>query len=63
MGRWDTQDNNPDNWVGVASEGGFDRDSQTVIATDILIQQKGPGGERVHLGFDEYGNQVFENRR
>lgn len=37
-----------------ASKGGLDRESQTVVATDILIQQKGRGGEHVYLGFDEY---------
>lgn len=62
MGRWETQDNNPENWVGVSSDG-VHRDTGTPVASEFVIQQKGPGGEHVHLGFDEYGNQVFENRR
>lgn len=62
MGRWDTQDNNANAYVGVSSDG-YDRDSQTVIASEFIVQEKGPNGEHVHLGFDEYGNQVFENRR
>lgn len=62
MGRWDTQDNNSDNWVGVSSSG-TNYDTGQEVASEFLIQQKGPGGEHVHLGFDEYGNQIFEERR
>lgn len=62
MGRWDTQDNNADAVVQVSSSG-YDRDSGTSVASEFIIQQKGPGGEHVHLGFDEDGNQVFESRR
>ena len=62
MGRWDTHDSNETAHVSVASDG-FDRDSGTPVASEFIVQEKGPGGEHVHLGFDEYGNQVFESRR
>lgn len=62
MGRWDTQDDNS-NAVTKVSSDGFDRKSQTPVASEFVIEQKGPGGEHVHLGFDENGNQLFESRR
>jgi hypothetical protein len=62
MGRWETQDSNPDAWVGVSSSGTHEA-TNTPVASEFVIQQKGPDGEHVHLGFDQYGNQIFENRR
>ena len=58
MGRWETQDNNADAIVKVSSEG-FDRDTNTVVPSEFVIQQKGPDGAHIHIGFDEFGNQVF----
>ena len=55
-GRFETQDNNPDAWVGVSSDG-IHRDTNTPVASEFLIQEK--GGERQHIGFDENGNQIF----
>ena len=62
MGRWGTQDNNSDNYVGVSSDG-INRETGEAVASEFIIQQKGPGGEHVHLGFNEAGDQLFEHRR
>lgn len=61
MGKWDTQTNTPEVVVKVASDGMHA--GQTPVASEFVIEQKGPGGEHVHLGFDEAGNQLFESRR
>lgn len=62
MSRWQTQDSNPDNYVGVSSDGTH-RDTGEAVASEFVIQQKGPGGEHVHVGFNEAGDQMFEERR
>ena len=54
-GRFDTQDSNPNAWVGVSE--GYNRDTQQQIQ-DFLVQDK-TTGERVHLGIDMNGNEVF----
>ena len=61
-GRWDVQTNNDTAWVGVDS-GGTHHDTNTEIASEFLIQQKGAGGAHIHIGLDEYGNEVFRNER
>ena len=58
MGRWDTQDNNPDAVVKISSDG-IHRATDTPVASEFIIQEKGPDGMKLHLGFDEAGNQVF----
>lgn len=62
MGRWSIQDDSPDAVVKVSSEG-VDGHTGTPVASEFIIQRKGPDGEHVHLGFDENGNQLFEARR
>lgn len=62
MGRFDTHDDNDNAWVGVDSSGTH-RNTDTPVASEFLIQEKGQGGERVHLGFDEDGDQIFESRK
>jgi hypothetical protein len=52
---FETQDSNPDAWVGVRA--GFHNDTGTPV-TDILIQGK-QTGEHIHIGIDEHGNQAF----
>jgi len=54
-GRFDTQDNNPNAWVGVAE--GFNRDTQQVVQ-DFIVKDK-LSGEKMHLGIDMNGNEVF----
>jgi len=61
MGKWNEQANNPIANVQVASSG-IHHDTNTPVASEFVIQEKGPGGVRVHLGFDEGGNQIFEAR-
>lgn len=63
MGKWGTQSDRPDAVVKVASPGHIHRDANTPVASEFIVQQKGPGGEKVHLGFDEAGNQLFESRK
>lgn len=52
---FDVQDNNPDAWVGVRE--GFHHDTQQQIQ-EFIIQDK-QAGERIHLGIDMNGNEVF----
>ena len=52
---FETQASNPDAWVGVRA--GYHETPGTPV-TDIRIQGK-QTGERIHVGFDEFGNQVF----
>jgi hypothetical protein len=61
MGKWDVQTNTPEVVVKVASDGVHA--GTTPVASEFVIQDKSPGGEHVHLGFDQFGNQLFENRR
>lgn len=58
MGRFSTQDNNEDAWVGVDSSGTH-ADTGTPVASEFIIQEKGDDGVHVHLGFDENGGEVF----
>lgn len=60
-GRFETQSNNPNAWVGVNSDG-VHKATNTPVASEFLIQQKGPGGAHIHVGFDVYGNQIFGPR-
>ena len=55
-GRFDTQSNNPNAWVGVTE--GFHRDTQQPI-TEFIIQGKNPA-DHIHLGIDQNGNEVFK---
>ena len=50
-----TQDTNPNAWVGVRE--GFHHDTQQVVQ-DFIVQDKSTG-ERVHLGIDLNGHEVF----
>jgi hypothetical protein len=54
-GRFQTQDNNPNAWVGVAE--GYNRDTQQQVQ-EFIIQDKA-AQERLHLGIDMNGNEVF----
>lgn len=54
-GRFQTQDNNPNAWVGVTE--GFNRDTQRQVQ-EFIIQDKATQ-ERLHLGIDMNGNEVF----
>ena len=56
-GRFETQTNNKEIWVGVSSDG-IHRDTGTPVASEFLIQDKSTG-IRTHIGFDENGNQIF----
>jgi len=56
-GRFETQSNGPDAWVGVSSSGTHE-DTGTPVASEFIIQGKNPS-DHVHLGFDENGNQIF----
>lgn len=60
-GRFDTQDNNNDAWVGVSSDG-YHHDTDAPIASEFLIKGK-TDGTNIHLGLDEYGNEVFRAER
>ncbi len=61
-GRFDTQSDNDDAWVGVSSDG-VHRDTGTPVASEFVIQQKGNGGGHYHVGFDENGNELFSSER
>ncbi|WP_329067765.1 hypothetical protein [Amycolatopsis sp. NBC_01480] len=56
-GRFETQDNNPNAWVGVSSDG-VHEDTGTPVASEFIIQGKNPP-DHIHLGFDESGDQLF----
>lgn len=58
-GRFDTQDNNPDAWVGIAE--GFHRDTNQQVQ-ELIIKGKDPA-HHIHLGIDMQGNEVFRNER
>lgn len=62
MGRFDTQDNNDNAWVGVSSDGTHN-DTGTPVASEFIIQEKGEGGAHIHLGLDENGNELFRSER
>lgn len=61
-GRFDTQDSNDDAWVGVSSDG-HHRDTDTPVASEFLVQEKGEDGSHHHLGFDEDGGELFNKER
>ncbi|HVU61249.1 MAG TPA: hypothetical protein VHD58_06295 [Mycobacteriales bacterium] len=54
-GRFQTQSDNPNAWVGVAE--GFNHDTQQAVQ-DFIIQDK-ETQQRIHLGIDMNGNEVF----
>lgn len=58
-GRFETQENNANAWVGVAE--GFNRDTQQVVQ-EFVIQGKDPA-HHIHLGIDLNGDEVFRNER
>lgn len=62
MGRFSTQDNNDDAWVGVSSDGTHE-ETGTPVASEFIVQEKGEGGSHHHLGFDEGGNELFNTER
>jgi hypothetical protein len=53
--KFETQDSNPNAWVGVRE--GFHRDTQQQIQ-EFIVQDK-EAQERIHLGIDMNGNEVF----
>ena len=62
MGMFSTQDSNEDAWVGVSS-GGTHEETGTPVASEFIIQEKGENGSHIHLGFDQYGNELFRAER
>lgn len=62
-GRFDTQDNNKDAWVGVSSSG-IHNATNTPVASEFIIDQKSAGGAHIHLGLDENsGKEIFHTER
>lgn len=58
---FETQSENKDAWVGVRSSE-IDRQTGTPVASEFLIQGKDPQ-DHVHIGLDEYGNELYNKRR
>lgn len=55
-------DNNDTAWVGERSDG-IHNDTNTPVASEFIIQQKGKDGAHIHIGFDEDGNEIFRSER
>ena len=64
MGRnsFSTQDDNDEAWVGVRSSGTH-ADTNTPVASEFIVQQKGDNGAHIHFGLDEDGNELFYTER
>ena len=61
-GRFSTQSSDGSTWVGVSSDCERNRKTGRDVAQEFIIQDKDTG-EHVHIGLDENGDTVFEERR
>jgi hypothetical protein len=55
---FETQTDTGETWVGVRA-GTHRKTGETV--TDIIIQEKAPGGDHTHIGIDQAGNEAFRS--